>query len=228
MKRLIIVLLMCSCCLFTYGQTTSNLSLKKELDSIYTVDQHYRQLLFSGVTKTKPDSLAAVYKISKEELSDYLRKKMQETDSLNLIRIEQILQQYGYPGRSLVGTPTNEAAFFVIQHSPNIEKHLPLIKQAADKKELPFSLYAMMLDRALMYKGEEQIYGTQGKGLTITNPETGKKEFKMIIWPIKDALTVNKRRKEAGFEQTVEESAKRLGIDYKVLTLADVKKMQAN
>ncbi|MBT1702545.1 DUF6624 domain-containing protein [Chryseosolibacter indicus] len=227
MQRIIIGLFMWSCCLFTFGQTTSNLSLKKELDSIYTADQKYRQLLFSGLTRTKADSVAAVYKISKEELPDYLMRKMQETDSLNLIRIEQIIQQYGYPGQSLVGTPTNEAVFFVIQHSPNIEKHLPMIKRAADKKELPFKLYAMMLDRWLMYKGEEQIYGTQGKGLETMNAQTGRKEFKMIIWPIKDAPGVNKRRKEAGFEQTVEENAKRLGIEYKVFTLEDVKKMQS-
>jgi hypothetical protein len=84
----------------------------------------------------------------------------------------------------------------------------------------------MMLDRSLMYHGKEQVYGTQGKGIQIMNAETGKKEFKMIIWPIKHSKNVNKRRRKAGFEQSVEENAKRLGIDYKPLTLKDVAKMQ--
>jgi hypothetical protein len=126
----------------------------------------------------------------------------------------------------LVGTPTNEAAFYVIQHSQNIDKYLPVIKEAADKKELPFKLYAMMLDRSLMDNGKEQIYGTQGIGFQITNPQTGKKESKMIIWPIKNSTTVNKKRKKAGFDQTVEDNAKRLGIDYKALTLQEVKSMK--
>lgn len=225
MQRIIFGLLILPWCLFTQGQTTSNSTLKRELDSIYAADQKYRELLFSDVLKTKADSVATLFGISTKELPNYLMHKMQETDSSNLKRIEEILQLYGYPGCSLVGTPTNEAAFYIIQHSPNIEKHLPLIKRAADEKELPFRLYAMMLDRSLMYNGEEQIYGTQGKGIEITSPQTGKKEFKMIIWPIKDPKSVNDRRKEAGFEQTVEENAKRLGIDYKALTLEDVKKL---
>ena len=39
---------------------------------------------------------------------------------------------------------------------------------------------------------------------------------------------VNKLRKKRGFTETVEENAKRLGIDYKVLTLEDVKKLKEN
>lgn len=204
-----------------------NVSLKKELDSIYATDQKYRALLFSDVLKTKADSVAASYKISKNELLNYLMVNMQKVDSSNMARVEQIMNQHGYPGKSVVGMPTNEAAFYVIQHSSYIEKYLPIIKQAADKQELPFNLYAMMLDRSLMYKGEEQVYGTQGRGFEIADPQTGKKEFRMIIWPIKDAGSVNERRKQAGFEQTVEENAKRLGIEYKALTIEEVRKMQA-
>ena len=142
--------------------------------------------------------------------------------------MEQIIKEYGYPGISLVGPETNEAAYYVIQHSTKIDKYLSLIKKAADKKELRFTLYAQMLDRSLMYKGKEQIYGTQGKGLQVLNKETGTKEFKTVIWPIKDVADVNKRRKKAGFKSTVEQYAKQsLGIDYKILTLEDIKKMQS-
>ena len=89
---------------------------------------------------------------------------MTRTDSTNTQRISQIISKHGCPGKSLVSTPTNEAAFYVIQHSQLIKQYLPLVKQAAEKGELSFRLYAMMLDRQLMFGGDEQVYGTQARG----------------------------------------------------------------
>ena len=86
--------------------------------------------------------------------------------------------------------------------------------------------YAMMLDRSLMQKGKEQIYGTQGKGFEVIDNQTKEKKFMMIIWAIKNPTSVNERRKKAGFKSTVEENAKNMGIEYKVLTLEDCKKLQ--
>ena len=75
----------------------------------------------------------------------------------------------------------------------------------------------MMEDRLLMYQKKEQKYGTQGAYTTL---KTGKAET--IIWPIKDPLHVNKRRKKVGFETTIEEYAKKLNITYRVIKLSDV------
>lgn len=206
-----------------HAQQSINIELKKELDSIYILDQQLREFFYKPVNA---DSMAQLYHVPKSELMNYLNKKMVETDSSNMKRIEAIIKQYGYPGKALVGTPTNEVAFFVLQHSNKINTYIPLVKRAALSGELPFKLYAMMLDRQLMNEGKEQIYGTQGQGRSVKNPQTGKQEFKMFIWPIKDPLHVNERRRKAGFDQSVEENAKGLGIDYKVLTLDEVKKMQ--
>lgn len=226
MRQLIVGLVSVFYSLHTYGQTEINSNLKRELDSIYSEDQKYRELLFSGILKTKADSVAESYSISTDQLSNYLMNSMIKADSSNSERIERILNQYGYPGKKLVGVPTNEAAFYVIQHSQKIDKYLPVVKKAAEQKELPFRLYALMLDRSRMNQGKEQIYGTQARSFEAFNPQTGKKEFKMIIWPIQNASTVNRRRKKAGFDQTVEENAKRLGTNYTPLTLEEVKKMQ--
>jgi hypothetical protein len=212
---------------FSYMSTAQpriNLALKKELDSMLVQDQYYRELLSAG-TKINSDSLSQVFHVSREELPNYLWTKQNQIDSANTRRVQVILNQYGYPGKTLVGAPTNEAVFYVLQHSSVIDQYLPLVQKAAENKELPFHLYGMMLDRSLMYAGKEQVYGSQGKGIETTNPLTGKKEWQMFIWPIKDAATVNARRKAAGFERTVEDHAKNMGIDYKVLTLADVAKM---
>ncbi|MBJ2174395.1 hypothetical protein JBL43_09115 [Aureibaculum sp. A20] len=208
------------------GQSKINLKLKKELDSILFEDQNLRTLISSELLQTKSDSLATAFNIDKKKLIPYIIKQIPISDSLNLIRIEQIIKQFGYPGLTMVGPETNEAAFYVIQHSTKIDTYLPLIKKAANKKEIDFKLYAMMLDRSLVYKQKEQIYGTQGKGFNVFNKTTGEKEFKNIIWPIKNLNKVNHLRRKAGFTSTVEENAKRLGIDYYPYTLADVKKMQ--
>lgn len=208
------------------AQTPINQPLKRQLDSVYTEDQRYRELLFSPLLTTKADSLAAVYNLPKKDLLDGLMKKLQATDSSNMAAVEAVFQTHGYPGRSLVGTPTNEAAFYVVQHSANIDRYLPLIKKAADENELPFKFYAMMLDRSLMEKGREQVYGTQVMGFETVNATTGKKEFIKVVWPIENAQDVNRRRKEAGFAQTVEENAKRLGVVYKPYTLQQVAAMQ--
>lgn len=226
MNRLVSLVLLLLPALGAVAQTKPVPVLKRELDSLYVLDQHYRELMALASTPRKADSLGAVFGVAGPQVVGYLIPLMLQVDSSNIRRISQILRRYGYPGKSLVGAPANEAAFYVIQHSNRIPQYLPVVKQAAQRGELPFRLYAMMLDRQLMYEGKEQVYGTQGRGFTVKNTATGQPEAKTIIWPIQDPAGVNQRRKTAGFDQTVEENAKRLGIPYRVLTLAEVKKMQ--
>lgn len=227
MTRVFTFLLLLFFAKFASGQTTINLTLKNKLDSIFQLDQKYRLLLISEELKSRPDSLAKSYGVETSQLQNFLITKMVSIDSSNIKRVDEIIAAYGYPGKSLVGEPANEAAFFVIQHSQSIAKFLPLIKKAAQKKELLFSLYAMMLDRSLMYSGKEQVYGTQGSGFQALNATTGQKEFKMVIWPIKNHKKVNKRRKKAGFKDTVEENSKRMGITYIPYTIGEINKMKA-
>ncbi|MES2730850.1 MAG: DUF6624 domain-containing protein [Bacteroidota bacterium] len=208
------------------AQKKINTSLKHELDSIYAVDQKYRYLYSPKKNDKQADSLANLYGVSKQDLNSFLTVKMEEVDNSNLKRVEEILKQYGYPGKSLVGAPTNEAVYFVLQHSPKISAYIALIEQTARKGELPFNLYAMMHDRLLLQAEKEQLYGTQVYGFVRANSQTGKEELNMFVWPIQDPKNVNKRRKEAGFEQTIEEYTKIHGVEYKVLTLEDVKKMK--
>ena len=208
------------------AQATINPRLKHELDSIYAVDQKWRGMLFNPRISRRPDSLARALGVTRESLPTYIPGQMLRTDSTNLVRVKQLLKQYGYPGKALVGTPTNEAAWYVIQHSPDIDQYLPFIKKAAGKGELPFYLYAQMLDRQLMRDGKEQRYGTQALGYNVLNPKTGRREAQPpFMWPIQDAARVNERRKKAGFEDTVEQEAAGMGIQYRVLTLKDVAKM---
>lgn len=208
-----LLLLVQSC----FSQSLINSNLKRQLDSIMVLDQKYRGDLMDLADSIKSDSISKALNISLNDLSDKLWQKQTTIDSTNLIFVESTIKKYGYPGKTLVGTPANESAWYVIQHSPKIEKYINLIKQAADKKELPFSLYAMMEDRYLSGQGKEQIYGTQATRRTLKSGKT--EEF---IWPIKDPQHVNERRKKAGFGQTVEENAKQLGVKYRVVLLSEI------
>lgn len=197
------------------AQQKVNETLKKELDEIMKVDQGYRMLFDSEITPEKREQLLTTLNIDKEEFKKKGWQMVAEHDSLNVQKIENIITQYGYPGKTLVGEPTNQAAWYVIQHSTKIGKYLPLIKEAGKKKEIPFTWVAMMEDRYLMQEDKEQIYGTQGKG-EMTKDKNGKQVFINFVWPVKDLKNVNKRRKEAGFDSTIEENAKRMyGPDFK-------------
>ena len=198
-----------------------NFDLKHTLDSIAVLDQKYRKLM------QVPDGeeRAALGKEMGLKPADYtgdLWQKQIALDTSNVRFIETVFKEYGYPGKTLVGEPTNQAAWFVIQHSDKIPQYLDLMKDAGKKDEIPFSMVAMMEDRYLMSQEKEQVYGTQGMTYGSTLP---------FIWPIKDPENVNKRREEAGFSMSVEEYASRLFGDdftYEVLSLEEAMKRKEN
>jgi hypothetical protein len=208
-----------------FAQAKLNLPLKRELDSIYVQDQKYRELMV-GISNGKTDSLAKVLGLPKDQLFWHTYTSMARTDSTNLRRIEAIVKRYGYPGQSLVGTPTNEAVYNVIQHSNKIPQYLPQVKAAAETHEIPYRLYAQMLDRKLVGEGKKQLYGTQGGSYTILNKASGQRETTFYIWPIQNPIRVNKRRKRAGFPNTMEESAANMHIPYKPVTLEYVEELR--
>lgn len=194
--------------------------LKGELDSIFQLDQKYRNLLtYIYKDSISKDSVARVYHKQFNEIQEFVWKEQHKIDSSNLVFIENLLSDRGYPGEKLVGDQSNEVAWYVIQHSDKIEKYFKLIKRAGKNKELPYHLVAMMQDRLLMSKKKRQVYGTQGM---CKNIKEGSERF-CFIWPVRNPKKVNKRREKVGLTNTVEENAKRLNIEYSVVKLKNVK-----
>jgi hypothetical protein len=193
-------------------------TLKRQLDSILFLDQHYREALSNMDNSVKKDSISRVYDIPVGKLEMTLWDRQNAIDSSNLVFIEAVIKKHGYPGKSLVGTPTNEAAWYVLQHSDKIAQYISVIREAGRKKELDMQKVAMMEDRYLMGQEKEQLYGTQLVYRQVINGEP-----QWFVWPIKDPEKVNERRKKAGFKDTVEENAQRLGATYKVVKLSEVK-----
>lgn len=205
-----------------FGQEI-NLALKNELKEIQYWDQIYREYFDNFITSARKKEISNELTKKGIDVSKLTWESAVAMDSINLKKVETIFKKYGYPGKSLVGTPENETAWYVVQHSDKIDKYLPLMKEAGKKGEIKFTFIATMEDRNLMYQGKEQIYGTQGSGKFWE--EDGKQFKTEFIWPIKDAKNVNKKRKEAGFDVSIEEYAKEVfGKDfvYKEYTLKDI------
>lgn len=190
-------------------------NLKESLDSIFLLDKKYRSII-DAETPQQRDSLMSVYNIPRDSLGTDFWSKQAQIDSSNIRFLDKVIKVKGYPGKSIVGELSKDAAWSVIMHSNRIPSFIEQVKEAAEKNELTYEKAAIMEDLYLMNKGEEQIYGSQ----------TAYVNDKYVIWPIKEVESVNVRRKEAGFSKTVQEYAKELFGDdftFEPIKLEDVK-----
>jgi len=165
---------------FAFGQLDT--TLIAILDAIYQDDQRYRQQLRGVVEKYGRES---------EEVKAHW-KIIQHQDSINLIKIENILDEHGWLGADVIGTDGNWTLFLVIQHS-NLEtqkKYLPIVQEAVSKGNARAIDFALLQDRVLLESGEMQIYGTQ----LGVDPKTGIR----YLAPLMDPDNVDKRRAEVG------------------------------
>jgi len=159
-----------------------NLPLKQELERIYISDQTLRQLHTDAMKKFAEDS---------DELNHYWAIIAWE-DSLNLIAVLKILDEYGWVGSSTVGKKANTALWLVIQHADLSvqETYLPLMKASVKLKESSGSNLATLEDRILVGQGKKQLYGTQ---LYLDNASG-----KFLLSPLEAPELVDQRRKEVG------------------------------
>lgn len=161
--------------------------IKRELDSIFVLDQKYRT------------QLSALYQADGFESDEFQQvyQLQQQIDSSNLAYVEELIQRLGtYPGNSLVGPTTAKVAFYVLQHAPDSiqAKYLDLILGAAQNKELNKGSVAMYHDRYLKGKGEPQIYGTQVVSKSRIDGITGEKTDTLYLWPIRDTNKIDSIR----------------------------------
>lgn len=91
--------------------------------------------------------------------------RMEAVHISNAAHLTAIIEQYGWPGNSLVGEEGAWAAWLISQHAignPPFMRHcLTLLKQAAANNEVTPWQVAFLEDRIRMYEGKPQIYGTQ-------------------------------------------------------------------
>lgn len=115
------------------------------------------------VEMVKPDQAVRQKRLSEMAPADL--ELMHQTDLVHEKRMRQIVTQYGWPGRKLVGDDGSMDAWLIVQHSSLEfeELCLPLVQKAVREKDAAVMNYAYLLDRVRMYEGKPQVYGTQFK-----------------------------------------------------------------
>lgn len=181
-----------------------NQALRRELLKMEKEDQKYRMEWQERMIKLPADA-----RTHPDEKSAALAKKQEEVDRKNIERLEQIIKEHGWPGKSLVGEKASQAAFLILQHAElkRQEAYLPLLKDAAAKGEASRADVALLEDRVLVGEGKKQIYGSQ----LHFGPDTG---GKWVIYPIEDEDQVDARRAAVGLPPMAE-YLKLFNLEYK-------------
>lgn len=161
-----------------------NKPLIKMLDSIKIEDQQYRSRI---------NDIEMNYGYKSKEM-EILWKIINEKDSINLIKVKAILENYGWLGPDVIGESGNNTLFLVIQHSDQKtqEKYLPVMREAVKIGNAKPSALALLEDRVALGQGKKQIYGSQ----IVKSSTTGKD----TLAPVEDFANVDKRREAVGLE----------------------------
>ncbi|MCP1383087.1 DUF6624 domain-containing protein [Runella salmonicolor] len=159
-----------------------NRMLIAALDTIFEEDQKYRLQIKSIKEKYGADS---------DQMNEIFRI-IELKDSINLLKVQNILDKYGWLGPDIIKEKGSTTLFLVIQHadlSTQI-KYLPILKEAVKKGKAENSALALLEDRIALQQEKCQIYGTQ--------IEYDSKTQTYYIPSLCDAMNVDKRREEVG------------------------------
>ena len=152
------------------------------LETVHGDDQSYRQQV---------EEIQENYGRDSEEYRAHW-ELIQKQDSVNLIKVEKILDEHGWLGWNQIGRKANAALFLVIQHADieTQEKYLPMLRKAVKKGDAPPADLALLEDRVALRQGKKQIYGSQ-IGM---DQKTGE----YYLSPLQDPDNVDERRAEVG------------------------------
>jgi hypothetical protein len=117
--------------------------------------------------------------------------RMEAIHRKNAARLTAIIDEHGWPGRSMVGEEGARAAWLILQHAigepPLQRRGLRLLKEAMG--DVLAAEVAMLEDRVSVLEGRPQVYGTQ-----FDWDENGE----MSPSPIADPDHVDERRRAVG------------------------------
>ena len=159
-----------------------NEALARELASMAEADHRERIALSDGTKFTS--------RPSNEQLMALAR-----TDVSNSDRLREIVEEHGWPGRSLVGEQGAEHAWLLVQHADRQldfqRRALVLLNAAVGAGDAPRRHLAYLTDRVRMNEGREQVYGTQMASVD---------DHVVVPWPVEDPDRLEERRAEMGLE----------------------------
>ncbi|QHS58476.1 DUF6624 domain-containing protein [Chitinophaga agri] len=188
-----IILLMLCLVNTVFGQQKVLTPVQKDsiiqiLTTTASTDQQYRSQLESVQSKYGGDS---------PEMKTLFRK-MAVADSLNLLKVAAIIDQFGWLGADEIGREGNTTLFMVIQHAgiQAQDKYLPVMRAAAANGKAALKSLALLEDRVALHHGKRQLYGSQ----VIWDMRTNHYQ----VAPLEDPEQVDKRRATMGLPSMAE------------------------
>ncbi len=140
--------------------------------------------------------------ITKHALGHGYNQEMATLHNQNAEKLNQIIDQIGYPTIDKVGKEANEAAWLIIQHAigkPDfMKKCKTLLEKAVAENKSPKINLAYLTDRIAVFENKPQLYGTQfdWDQNAVLSPNT-----------FDDLTKVNERRESIGLNTLEEQTA---------------------
>lgn len=169
-----------------------NNALRDELLAMQELDQEARSKLLHIKT-----------------FSEELWKDVQEINSRNGQKLKEIVNQYGWPGVSVIGLDGSSAFWLLVQHQDYDvlfqRQCLNLLKIAVQEYEACPKSLAYLTDRVNMNENKPQIYGTQWV----------QQDGKFLLYSTEDEEHLDQRRAEMGLN-TIAEYKKQIQAAYQL------------
>lgn len=139
--------------------------------------------------------------IKEGKLFDSYNKEMEKLHISNAHRLNEIIDQYGFPSLEKVGKEASKAAWLVVQHAISLpsfmKKYRDMIMSTKDLGQHSREQLAYLSDRIAVYEERPQLYGTQ-----FDWDSAGKLSPQVYD----DLVEVNKRRKSIGWNSLEEQT----------------------
>lgn len=180
------------------AQQVDNPDLRDMLSNMAASDRLFREQI---------DSLRKAPGMNEREIRNLVAEQ-QAVDAENQRLLDAIIEQHGWPGKSLVGEDVAGGVLTILEHAGHAyqKQHLPLLREAAAQNELPPDQIAVLEDQVRMRDGRPQLYGTQLKYEQVDSKEH--------LYPIENPSEVNARRAEIGLPP-IEEMLEEKGIEWR-------------
>jgi len=130
-------------------------------------------------------------------------REWRKIDGDNTAFMKTVIEEHGWPGKSMVGHEGSLAAYLLVQHADaDVEfqkRCLELLTKAVEQKEALAEHMAYLTDRVLVWEGKPQRYGTQFSDTRFLGLFG-----ELKLQPIEDEANVDARRKEVGLPPLAE------------------------
>jgi hypothetical protein len=125
------------------------------------------------------------------------REKLIDGDAARTKRLKEIVAAHGWPTVALIGRDGIDAAWLIVQHSPDAawqEEMLPRLQAAAEAGDILRADVALLTDRVLIHAGRPQRYGSS---FSVVNG-------RLVAETVEDEINVDSRRAAVGLPSMAE------------------------